>query len=282
MAGAAFAAGPAQHVGQVGAVAQQSALARRDGGAHPVRAGVAREHRAQGHDHLLGGGQDLALARGGTGDAEREQCRAEPVVGQRGPGDADGSAGQPGGLDRAPAGVAQGGGEQDLPVLREPFADDPQRGLGLDGEVEPDRADRAVHGAAEAEPAPALRVGDGPVGDAGARIREGLLQGGTGTQPGQGLVGGQGLGLAAAARPGEEGEGAEREDRRAVRPEGGEPQLGDHGARLLHGLGGAAPGAAGARLRRHGRVTCSPGRCRGRRHGGIGPRSGRKGGHGGV
>ncbi len=260
-------AGPAQDVGQVGAVAQQPALALRDGRAHPVRAGVAGEHRAQGHDHLLGGGQHLPLAGGGPRDPQRQQRGAEPVVGQRGPGDADGPAGQPGGLHRAPAGVAQGGGEQDLPVLREPFAGDPQGGFGLDGEVEPDRTGGAVDRAAEAEAAPPLRVGDGPFGDPGDGVGEGLLEGGARAQPGQGLVGGQHLGLAAAARPGEEGDGPDREGRAAVPSEGGQPQFGDHGARVpLRGPGGTG-GAARRRLRGHD---------------GVGVRGGRSPGRGGI
>ncbi len=255
MAGAPFVAGPAQYVGQVGAVAEQPARARRDGGPHPIRARVAGERRAQGHHHLLGGGEDLPLSCRGAGHAQREQGGAEPVVGQRGPGDADGPTGQPGGLYGASAGVAQGGAEQDLPARGEPFADDPQCGFGLDGEVEADGSGRAVDGAADAESAPPLAVGQGPVGDPGPRVGERLLQGGPGSEPGQGLVRGEDLGLAAAAGPGEVRHEPEREDGRAVRPEGGEPQLGDGGPVVYDG-----PCGIGRRAGRHGVVGRGGGR----------------------
>ena len=95
----------------------------RTGAAHPVRPGVAGEHRPQRDHHLLGRGQHQPLPVRLARHAQRQQRRAEPVVGQRGAGDRSRARRVPGGLDR---GAARGraarcsAGSRPPPVNRSP------------------------------------------------------------------------------------------------------------------------------------------------------------------
>ncbi len=260
MAARAVGVGAVQDLGEVGAVAPQPSLARRHGGPHPFGPGVAGEGGPQPDDHLLGGGQDLQLSGGPAGDPQRQQGRTEQVVRERGPGHGGGARRVPLGLDGAAPGVPEGGGEQGAVPCGEPFADDAEPGFGLHGEVQADGAARSVDGAADAEPAPALRVGPGALGNEVGGVREHLVERVARAEPGQRLVRPQGGGLAAAAGPGEEGHGTERVHGGAVSGERGEAQFGDGGP-------GVGPGS---RCLRRDRAPCLG-------DGGTGPGSAREG-----
>lgn len=86
----------------------------------------------------------------------------------------------PGGLHGTACGVAQRGLQQDEAAGRQPLADDPQVGLGLDGDVEPYRTLGPVRRTADPEAAPPLGVGAGPLRHPGRRVGEDLAEFGPG------------------------------------------------------------------------------------------------------
>ncbi len=183
-------------------------------------------------------------------DAQRQECGAEEVVGERGACDGRVARRVPGGLHGAAGRVAQSGFEVDDAVAAEALAHDAQVGLRLHGEVEAYGSGGAVRDAADAEAAPPLRVGAGVLGDGGTRIGERLGERGAVAERGEGRAGGERGRLAAAARSGEEGDGAEAQDGRAVPGVGGETEFGQVrpgcGVRVPVGAAGLTGHARGA------------------------------------
>ena len=200
-----------QHVGEV--VAAAAAAGRRPtgtGGAHRGGPRVAGEDGAQGDHHLFGGGEHLPLPRRSAPRraAAAARCRAgRRAAGARVTGAAPA-------VCQAACTVRRPGSRRAVssrvdPAAGQPFADDAQVGLGLHGEVEADRADGPVDGAADAEAAAPLGVGPRALRDAGGRIGEHLRQVGAGSRAGRGRRRrARTVDFAAAAGPGEERERA--------------------------------------------------------------------------
>ncbi len=128
----------------------------------------------------------------------------------------------PGGLHGAAPGIAQRGLQEGDAVRGQPLADDAQFGLGLYGDVEPDRALGPFGGAPDPEAPAPLGVGACPVGDAGDGVREHVGQRSTATEPGERLVREQRGRLPASAGSGEHRDRSERHADPPVSGEGGE------------------------------------------------------------